>query len=462
MTYWFSSCSFLGRRKSEAAHSVTIDLKQEIGAFQGLGANVPISFYSRRLKPLQTFNDLGIKLIRVKRSGENWDDLLALRGATQRLRIKWIYSLDNIPEEFVNDRGQLSDITGFAQWWAEEADELAYQEVPADYIELLDTPDHSIGDSLIITPDQFNNLYHQTRNELDLRGYGAVQLLGPALSSPELSADRDAWYTDLDQETFDALPAWSVQLTDTLLDDQGELAALERLTHYLDRIDSRKTIFISRYATTQTRFGQTVYPDPAHYDLLGNQPGFQTYYYNATFTLPYGLRVYANTLAILKLKDVIPFIYQLYDAPADVKYLKESWGLLDLNGKPKPVFTLLSSLIQRLPKQAVIVPVSSTQASHTAILAFRNQTELLVTLCNEASTADVVALAFTGLDRTLEYHDGLVLQPGSIYPAEQGRRDKFEALPVDLKLLPSANPQVYATQLKLQPQSVTWLRFWIK
>ena len=84
------SCSFFGDRKKGQYIPIEFDLQQEIGPFEGLGANVPLSFYSRRMKVLQTFNELGIKYIRVKREAENWDDILALRASTSRLGIKWI------------------------------------------------------------------------------------------------------------------------------------------------------------------------------------------------------------------------------------------------------------------------------------------------------------------------------------------------------------------------------------
>ncbi|MCF6237704.1 MAG: hypothetical protein L3J79_02645, partial [Candidatus Marinimicrobia bacterium] len=340
------SCSFMGDRKKKQYSPIEFDLSRDTGPFGGLGANVPISFYSRRMKPLQTLNDLGIKVIRVKREDDNWDNILALRRATQRLGIKWIYSLDDIPMSFVNQQGKLIDVAGFAQWWAEEVDELSYQEVPADYIELLDAPDLSSSDSLPLSPDSYNALIHATRKELDLRGFQQVGIVGPGLSRPDLPGDLERWYMDLDQEAFESLDRWTVQIWDDSTEGGRHGNALEGLVNYLAEIESLKPIIVSAYATTQTTSDQQEYPDPAQYDLLGNLNTVETYSYSASFSMPYALRVYSNTLKLLEPGGITPLVYQIYDAPADVKFKKRSWGLLDLNGVAKPVFTMLTNLIK--------------------------------------------------------------------------------------------------------------------
>ena len=447
------SCSFLGDRKKKQYIPVEVDLTNEVGKFEGLGANVPISFFSRRMKALQTFNDLNIKYIRVKREAENWDDILALRSSTSRLGIKWIYSIDEIPPTFLNEYGRLSDVRGFAGWWAEEVDELLYQDVPADFIELLDTPDLTGGDSLSLSSDLYNKLIHATREELDLRDFQDVSIIGPGLSSPDISGDLETWYMGLDQVAFEMLPYWSVHTWEEVSKGEGVGLRLTNLLDYLDQIDSRKPIFASSYATSQSTFADQVYPDPDQYDVLGNLNTFETYYYSATFTMPYALRVYSNTLNLLKHKQVIPFLYQLYDAPADVKYKKKSWGLLDLNGVAKPVFTLLSQLMKRVPDKAILIPGAEISELDLNVLTFKSSQQVSVTIINESISEKSLQVSLSGAGRSLEFKSAITCFAPELFPVELGKRDDVEVEELELKVKYDSDNDAYSFHLTMQPQS---------
>ncbi|MBT6002923.1 MAG: hypothetical protein HOG76_08825 [Candidatus Marinimicrobia bacterium] len=448
------SCSFFGDRKKGQYIPIEFDLQQEIGPFEGLGANVPLSFYSRRMKVLQTFNELGIKYIRVKREAENWDDILALRASTSRLGIKWIYSLDAIPVEFLDDYGKLTDVTGFAGWWAEEVDELLYQDVPADYIELLDGPDVLRGDSLALSSDLYNELIHATRTELDLRDFQNVAIVGPGLSSTNIDNDLETWYMDLDQASFDMLPFWSVQIWEDRHTSGQVGVALEDLFDYLEEIESSKPLLVTAFATSETKFNEIQYPDPNKYDILGNLNTFETYYYSATFTLPYALRVYSNTLDLLKHKQVVPFLYQLYDAPADVKYKKRSWGLLDLNGGEKPVFSVLSHLMKRVPKRSTIISTLQPTQDGLNALSFKNQDEVLVTVLNEGLESKSIQVSLRGADRKLEIKSAALHFSLGIFPPDQGKQDIVETEELELKLRSDDANDSYVFTLMLKPQSI--------
>lgn len=448
------SCSFFGDRKKDQYIPVEFDLNQAVGPFHGLGANVPISFYSRRMKVLQTFNELGIKYIRAKREAENWDDILALRASTSRLGVEWIYSLDEIPLEFLDEYGKLIDVKGFANWWAEEVDELLYQDVPADYIELLDMPDILRGDSTALTSDLFNELIHATRAELDLRDFQNVEIIGPALSTPSFDGNNETWYMDLDQEGFDILPFWSVHAMDNLPQSGKTGVRLGKLLAYLEKIESRKPMLVNTFATSETKFNEVQYPDPNQYDVLGNLNTFETYYYSATFSLPYALKVYSNTLDLLKYENVIPFLYQLYDAPADVKYKKRSWGLLDLNGGEKPVFTILSNLMKQIPKRSSIVSTVNDMPSNLNALTFKNQDKVLVTVLNEGLEPQLVQVSLRGVDRKLELISASVQFSSELFPPEAGKKDIVEVEEVELKLRSDNVNDASSFTLTLEPQSI--------
>jgi len=448
------SCSFLGERKQDDAIPVEFDLDRPVGNFDGLGANVPLSFYSRRMKVLQTFNELGISHIRVKRDGENWDDILSLRSATSRLGIKWIYTRDEIPVEFQDIHGQLLDIKGFAGWWAEEVDELQYQDVPADYIELLDKPDLIRGDSVTISSDRYTALLHATRQELDLRDFDDVAIIGPALSTPSSQGNLETWYMDLDQNAYEMIPFWSVHAWDHQ-GQPGELgSALSGLLAYLDRIDSRKPVMLDAYASSSFLFNGIQYPDPDAYDVLGNQDTYETYYYSASFSMPYGLRVFGHTLDLLKLGDVIPFLHQLYDAPGDVKYKKQSWGLLDLDGAEKPVFTLLSSLMKRVPRRAEIIMAPDSSDGELNTLAFKTQDACVITILNEGLQSRHIRVSIAGAGKTFTPGEVILLYTPEPLPPEMGKMDHVQEETLELKSRYDSGGKRHVFSLDLQPQSV--------
>lgn len=447
------SCSFFGDRKKGQYIPITFDLKTEIGSFGGLGANVPLSFYSRRMKVLQTFNELGIKYIRVKREAENWDNILAIRSATSRLGVKWIYSLDDIPPSFLNDYGQLVDIQGFATWWAEEVDELLYQDVPADYIELLDRPDVARKDSIPFTADVYNDLIHATRAELDLRDFKEVELIGPGLSRPDLSGDRETWFMYLDQDAFSTLSYWTVQMWEDKADQASFGVPLSRLMDYLKRTESEKPIFVTAYASSKSSFNGVQYPDPDEYDALGNQDTYETYYYSATFTMPYALQVYSNTLDLLKQKSVVPFLYQIYDAPADVKYNKKSWGLLDLNGGAKPVFTLLANLMKRVPRNASIIAAQPMNDDQLDGLVFSDRSTVVVTMLNESDMPKSVQINLEGAGHPLELATAISCYTTALFTPDLGKRDNVIIEDLELKLRYDGKRDANIFSVTLKPQS---------
>lgn len=446
------SCSFLRDRKKDEYIPVEFDLNQSVGPFNGLGANVPLSFYSRRMKVLQTFNELGIKYVRVKRSDDNWDDILALRASISRLGIKWVYSLDEVPVEFLDDYGKLVDIDGFAIWWAEEVDELLYQDVPADYIELLDRPDVLRGDSAAFNSDIYNQLIHATRNELDMRDFQNVAIVGPSLSSAAFGGEMETWYMDLDQSGFDMLPFWAVHLSNTQQEGGNIGETLHDFVGYLKGIESNKPLFVNAYAPPETKFNGVQYPDPDEYDVLGNQNTFETYYYSAAFTLPYALRMYSNTLELLKFRDAIPFLFQIYDAPADVKYKKQSWGLLDLNGGEKPVFTLLSNLVKEVPKRATILSTLEPLPANLNAMAFVNQDEWVVTAVNEDLKSKDIQVRLKGAPRKLDVKNAAIHYALELHPPELGRKDILAEEILELKRANNTNDG-YIFSLTLPPQS---------
>ena len=457
-----TSCSLIRQRKGAEYQPIVIDLTKDSGPFKGFGANVPISFYNRRTRPLQVLNDLNIRYVRVTRSADNWNDILALRAATHRLKIKWIYTLVEIPAPFVNAQGQLVDVDGFAAWWAEEVDELDYQEVPADLIELVERPDLNQQGYQVMDADTYGRLVHATRKELDLRDFQDVAIVGPGLASPDIHGERETWYMDLDQEAFNALQYWSVQAWEDSSGTVSAGAAISHLVSYQKSIESQKQVFVTSYGTHQTRFHGQQYPDPGRYDILGNQSGYERYYYNATFALPYGLKVFATTLELFAISEATPFIYQLYDAPDEVKFKKSSWGLLDLNGQEKPVYQLLATLLKEIPDKASIIPLQFRDDAMISGLAFRDDTRLIITLCNQQLVSRNIQLVLKAADRSLTFQNAIALDALETYPPDLGKMDTIKKTEVELKLRSSSELKANTCQYTIAPQSVLIATFQFK
>lgn len=448
------SCSLISDRRTKDSLPIEIDLSQEGHAFMGMGANVPISFYNRRTRPLQVLNDLRISHIRVKRTGDNWNDIAALRAATYRLKIKWIYSLDKIPLAYLDESGRLMDVDGFAHWWAEEVDELNYQEVPADFIELIESPDLANAGAPIMNADDYNQLIHTTRQELDLREYQDVAMIGPGLSSLSTSDSMETWYMDLDQQAFETLRDWSVELHDDASGAMSMGGKLQDFQAYLEKIESIKPILLTSYTNRIKQYGEFEYPDPERYDILGNKPDYERYYYSASFSMPYALRSYSNTLDLLSHPQVIPFIHQLFDAPEAVKFKKQSWGLLDLNGGEKPLYTLLSALLSRIPKQARILTLDLSDTPGLRGLGFLNNEKLVLTLCNETATRiDVRFIMKAAPDVFTIVHAMDLLSPKINHP-DLGRMDIVEEESLSLKLKRSGDDLSTSFPATLRPNSI--------
>ncbi len=187
---------------------------------------------------------------------------------------------------------------------------------------------------------------------------------------------------------------------------------------------------------------------------MGNLKTYETYYYSATFTLPYALQVYSNTLDLLKYKQVIPFLYQLYDAPGDVKYKKQSWGLLDLNGKAKPVFTLLSQLMKQVPKHASIISTLQPLPTGLNSLVFKNQDKVLVTVLNAGLESKSIQVSLRGADPNVQVGSAAVLFSQNLFPPEQGKQDIVEIEELELKLRSDEANDSYVFTLVLKPQSI--------
>ena len=144
----------------------------------------------------------------------SWEEMQATRAITDALGIEWVYMIWVAPGTMVNAAGQLRTdrIDDFAEWWAGEVADLYANNIPVEYIELMNEPDSGGSWSTGITPSQYNTLVFLTRQELNDAGLENVGIVGPGLASLHPWSDPAGYINGLDADGVAAMSAWSTHV----------------------------------------------------------------------------------------------------------------------------------------------------------------------------------------------------------------------------------------------------------
>lgn len=378
------------------AGPLTVDLAARGAPFAGFGAQL-WGYYYNPLQQLQALDELNIRHVRVERESASWGQMQATRLMTDSLGIGWVSMVWRAPSSFVDAQGRLlnAQLPAFAQWWAAQVNDLYAHGVPIESIELMNEPDSGGQWSTGITATQYNLLVQQVRAALDsydgsggthdLRGVGIV---GPGTSNLNNATN---YLNALDAGGVAAHAVWSAHAWGTY-DTCGPACvayAWPAFGAVAAARDPDLLQFVTEYAThARTYFGVT-YPSADAYGGWNANNVFP--YYSVTNTMPYAVRVYGNTLALLSAGANAPFIWQLLDFPSAVQQVGKAWGLIDLWGNPKPVYGALRTLYPEIPIGATPLAVSGTHPGVFAgavVLGDR----LVIGVTNEAGTAQNVTL----------------------------------------------------------------------
>ncbi len=373
--------------------TIAYDMTQRGPAFAGFGAQLWGYCYSPT-QQLQALDNLNTRYIRLERESASWSQMQVTRQMTDLFGIQWIYMIWSAPSQFVDAQNRLRDsqLSAFAQWWAAEVDELYDNGIPIEYVELMNEPDSDGQWSTGITPVQYNALVQQVRAALDSHGRTDVGIVGPGTSN---LANATGYLVALDAAGVAAHDIWSAHAWGAD-DGCGPACIQSAWDTFADAAAARDPnlpLFVTEYAThEQTWFGVTY---PSADDYGGWDPNAVFPYYSVTNTMPYAVRVYGNTLALLNAGANAPLIWQLLDFPSAVQEVGKAWGLIDLWGDPKPVYGTLLTLYPEIPVGAQALIGSGTHPGvYTGAYVLGNR--LVIGLANETRSPQTVTIHLAG------------------------------------------------------------------
>lgn len=378
------------------AGPLTVDLAARGAPFAGFGAQL-WGYYYNPIQQLQALDELNIRHVRVERESASWSLMQATRQMTDSLDIDWVSMVWRAPTTFVDGQGRLLDaqLPAFAEWWATQVNDLYAHGIPIESIELMNEPDSGGQWSTGITATQYNVLVQQVRAALDsydgsggtndLRGVGIV---GPGTSNLNNATN---YLNALDAGGVAAHSTWSAHAWGTY-DSCGPACVAYAWPAFGAAATARNPDllqFVTEYATHERTYFGITYPSADAYGGWNANNVFP--YYSVSNTMPYAVRVYGNSLALLSAGANAPFIWQLVDFPSAVQQVGKAWGLIDLWGDPKPVYGALRTLYPELPIGGRPLAVSGT---HPGVFAgaVALGDRLVIGITNEAATAQDVTL----------------------------------------------------------------------
>jgi len=381
---------------TEASYLV-FDVTNTMHTFDGFGAQ--IWGYQDIEDELE---ELNIKFVRVV-AGASWPQLQTMRALTDSLGIEWIYMIWGAESQFTDENGMLIPVrvADFAEWWAQQIEEMDSYGVCPHYIELVNEPDSGGSWSTGIDPADYNTLVKSVRTELDTRGYTDVGIVGPGLSNLGWDNHNGLWIGALDSTAVDSLAAWSSHMWDdgSLCDDGAACvdASWPELGTAISGKDpsGAKPVFVTEYATKDHEFHGVTYPFPE-----------VTAGYNATDTVPYAVRVFENTLALLNNGTSAPMLWVLKDE----SWFSKMWGAVDPSGSPKPLYHALKTLYPKLPVGAYVVqpPAQPDEGFYGAVFVYDGG--MTVALANDSESEQTRTIQLTGAAPGLQIIENIAFE----------------------------------------------------
>ena len=452
---------------------VLFDLDQASHTFMGFGAQIwgygaPSSYPHLLTYRLHVLDELNIKYVRIENylDSASWSDLQLTRTLCEARGIAWVYMIWYAPWDFVDGNGMLNDVSGFASWWVDHVDVLYDHGINVEYIELMNELDSAGAWSTGISPANYNQLVSQIRSGLDAHdGTGGtndltgVGIVGPG---PAYIASNAAYIDVLDSAGIAAHAAWSTHAwgTDSSTSAHvGGPATEAAWPQFGDPADSQDPLlpkFVTEYATKETSFHGVTYPSGDDYGEWDENLVFP--YYTAMNSMPYAVRIYENTLALLNSGANVAFVWQAIDEPTEVcppdfgGTKRKAWGLVDLWGNPKPVYEALKTLYPKIPIGAEVVVASDQSDNYTYAGAYTKGSLVVVGIANGQAIEQTLTVRLVNADPDLRLGEATAFE--QIYwggPAN-GDPDIGQAVSRELALVP-AGPGEYSITATLPADS---------
>ena len=329
--------------------SITFDLSSRSHQVHGYGAQV----WANQNATADEFKNLNMNVIRITDDhyGGDREQVKKYRKRCEKLGVKWMLTMWRAYSDCMDEKGVLNDIQKFADEWAERLKDLEKDGCLPEYIDLMNEPDSMGKWSTGFRLEDYNEIIRAMRKTLDKNNLKKVKIVNPGATA--LSAwgvtSRD-YLKKLDKKSLDIIDVFASHSWDS-----GEPLKTEALASGFFKIckelDPEKPVWITEYATAQRTYHTIEYPN-ADTSLLNDQR-FNNY--NASYTMPYAIQVFANTLVFLNLGANIVFYWHSEDFHNSAK----QWGYVRRDGSKKPVYYTLKAIYGMVePGSWVITPPS--------------------------------------------------------------------------------------------------------
>ena len=334
---------------------------------------------------------LNLRYVRLEAAWEDpvAEDLAATAARLDALGVRVLSMVWAEPGGYAT-RGMLTDVDGFADWWAEHVVTLDGRGLRPWALELMNEPDSGGAWSTGIAPDDLADLVIATRTALDAAGYPEVGIVGPGVTALDYYHSGRDDVLAMDDAAVDALAVWSSHAWDDGSFCEGGAECLR--DQYLDlgmAVATRdpgaeRPVFVTEYATKETHF------DGVDWGAPDTSPGI-----NVTNSVGYAVRVFENTLALLDAGAGGLLLWQLMDEPTEIAKGK-AWGLIDIDGNPKPVWTALETLLADLPVDGQILVPPETRGWPVVAAAVADAASVVLGLSNDSDEDAEVRVELAG------------------------------------------------------------------
>jgi hypothetical protein len=370
------ACASLCALAVLAARPARADIRFNLADSAGVTGGFGVFAWASMKAAIAEFDNLSIRYVRLTRDNDSWADLQAFRAFSSARGIQWVYTLWQAPDQY-RSGGMLSDPAGFARFWKDMVADLDAHQCRPEFIDLMNEPDSKGVWSTGISPANINTLIKDVRQELDAAGFRNVGIAAPNLTSMSDWSDPKGYFNALDGEAVKSLSAFATHPWGDDVAGSGCLGGSDCQARAWAGFggsavakDPAKPRWILEYATRQYVYDGIGYPDP---DKVGQ--------YNASFTMPYAVRVFENTLSFLNLGATVPFYWDAGDHPGSSK----QWGYFNEHGNKKPVYETLRALFPHVPAgSAVIRPLQQDSGLYAG--AFTRDTGVTVAVANDSKT----------------------------------------------------------------------------
>jgi hypothetical protein len=258
--------------------------------------------------------------------------------------------------------------------------QLAYLQsygIQPDYVELFNEPEGTWN--CRVPPAQYNDVLKRVRQELDDRGLGAIQIIGPGLAYLDHDGGGSLWVGALDQTAIASLGAFSTHAWDeSFYPGCGPEFLRQEWESFRNAILTKdpafqRPIFVTEYMTGNRTFHGITYPSPG-----------SSYAYSASDTLPFAVRVFEHTLSLLNGGVSVPFLWEA----ADQSWIDSGWGLQRRAGDgsaKRPTYYAIQALTNLVPPGSDVLVSPQQDDNDIYCAAFRTADGIVLAAVNGTS-----------------------------------------------------------------------------